>query len=72
MSNVIAFPRTRPLAAHELPAHWSPSLRITYGNLTDAGYLSHAEALDHCERLAQTDDDVWAQARAAIAGLPRV
>lgn len=54
MSNVIAFPRRRPLADHEMPAHWGYMERTYYEMRIEDG-ISHEAAFEEMEKMAATN-----------------
>ena len=54
-AQIISFPRMKPLEDHEMPPHWSDSVRWHYGHATYDGFRTHEEAFAHCEQLA----DAW-------------
>jgi len=51
-AQIIAFPRKKPLEAHELPAHWGPRERSHYLHVTYDGFNSHEDAFHYCETMA--------------------
>lgn len=52
-AQIIKFPRRVPLGDHEMPAHWSESVRWHYGHMTYDGFRSHDCAYAVCEKMAK-------------------